>query len=59
MWEKAVRLTEGVTLSGASQEAVPVADTLWRVSQMSAEGVRIARSQSLRQKDREKTSHFL
>mgnify|MGYP007110422690 CR=1 FL=1 len=29
------------------------ADTLWRVSQMSAEGVRIARSQSLRQKDRE------
>ena len=52
MWEKAVWLTEGVTLSGASQEAVPVADTLWRVSQMSAEGVRIARSQSLRQKDR-------
>ena len=52
MREKAVWLTEGVTLSGASQEAVPVADTLWRVSQMSAEGVRIARSQSLRQKDR-------
>lgn len=51
---KAVANTEkgASTLSGASQEAVPVADTLWRVSQMSAEGVGIARSQSLRQKDR-------
>ena len=32
MWEKAVRLTEGVTLSGISKEVVPHVDTLWSVS---------------------------